>query len=584
MTPTTTLDASRQKQQQAHPPSPSLVETSSPREDKDNGPSTSGVGASNEPIWIPSDVDSDAEDDGDDGQDFDGSRSDATLPSINSLAAQSQPRNPIHADSPSNVFDDIDAVLYVDLTTACAIESDAMTSVVSGTPRSSPHTAVNPPTPAQTSQTPDLEHFSSDQAPCQGRDAPASGTLACHDGIPETPYEYPQRHLSQDTSEGQGLATAERSTVTGDATHVATPIPSSRSTPDPPTPACASQPPTLTPLDMDDAPCRGDDVSVSATPSRQNSIPGAGDVSPKRQPSFETPQGQVHETSDRGSEDVEAHELSEGAPQSSSGARASPSRPLGPITRRRARHQAVHRLVQDDDDSSSDTSNESQGSEYHLDRANLRRDKDYYPSHTEAEEVGLEGDKSDGEDQCPRKRRKVSRFSAGVLRNAAASVERSRRGRPSLRSWGKNTQASGILSPVSSQATSDETQVTAVLASFEEWPLENASLKRITENGKTTFQLQFNWTPCTKHGHASSAVQDRVGLPSTRTRSRAKRASAPRAKYTPQEDDLLIELKEGREMLAWPEIHQRFCEAYPGRSVESLQVHYSTKVKRRKRS
>ncbi|KAK7428975.1 hypothetical protein QQZ08_004487 [Neonectria magnoliae] len=107
MTPTTTLDASRQKQQ-AYPPSPSPAETSSPREDKDNSPSTSSVGASNEPIWIPSNVDSDAEDDRDDGQDFNDSRSDATLPSIDSLAAQSQPRNTIHADSPSKVFDNID--------------------------------------------------------------------------------------------------------------------------------------------------------------------------------------------------------------------------------------------------------------------------------------------------------------------------------------------------------------------------------------------------------------------------------------------------------------------------------------------
>ncbi|KAH8654723.1 hypothetical protein BGZ61DRAFT_524174 [Ilyonectria robusta] len=41
--------------------------------------------------------------------------------------------------------------------------------------------------------------------------------------------------------------------------------------------------------------------------------------------------------------------------------------------------------------------------------------------------------------------------------------------------------------PVSSQATSDETEVRAVLARFEEWPLENASLKRITENSRTTF-------------------------------------------------------------------------------------------------
>ncbi|KAH6983648.1 hypothetical protein BKA56DRAFT_719228 [Ilyonectria sp. MPI-CAGE-AT-0026] len=155
--------------------------------------------------------------------------------------------------------------------------------------------------------------------------------------------------------------------------------------------------------------------------------------------------------------------------------------------------------------------------------------------------------------------------------------------RPSLRSRGKNTQASGILSPASSQATSDETEVRAVLASFEEWPLENSSLKCITENGKTTLQAQFDWTPCTKHGHASSIFQDRVDLPSTRMRSRAKRASAPRAKYTAQEDDLLIELKEGRKMLAWPEIHQRFSKTYSGRSVESLQIHYSMKLKSYKR-
>ncbi|KAH8659707.1 hypothetical protein BGZ61DRAFT_540043 [Ilyonectria robusta] len=284
MTPTTTLNASRQKQQQAHPSSPSPAETSSPCEDKDNDPSTSGVGASNEPIWIPSDVASDSEDD--DGQDFDDSRSDATLPSINSFAAQSQPRHTIHA---------------------------------------------------------------------------------------------------------------------------------------------------------------------------------------------------------------------------------------------------------------------------------------------EAEEMSL-GDESNGEDQFPRKRRRVSRSSASSLRDAAASVERPRRGRPSLRS--RSTR--------SSQAMSDETEVRAVLARFEEWPLENASLKRITENGKTTFQLQFDWTPCT-NGQASSTVRDRVDSPSTQTTGKTKRASAPKIKYTPQENDLLIKLKEGSEMITWPEIHRRFSETYPGRSVDSLQVHYSTKLKGRKR-
>lgn len=235
----------------------------------------------------------------------------------------------------------------------------------------------------------------------------------------------------------------------------------------------------------------------------------------------------------------------------------------------------VHTLVQDDDDSS-DAGNGSQGSQAHPGPAKLRRD----------EETSLEGDESDGDDQSPRKRRKVSRSAAGLPRDAAASVERPRRRRP-LRSRsaqstsrGKSTQANGILSPVSSQATSDDNEARAVLARFEEWPLENASLKRIAENGRTTFQLQFDWTPCTKHGHASSTVRDRVHSPSTQTKARTKRGS--RAKYTAQEDGRLIELKE-RQMLRWPEIHQRFSEAYPGRSVESLQVHYSTKLKGRER-
>ncbi|KAI8677560.1 hypothetical protein NCS56_00646200 [Fusarium sp. Ph1] len=189
--------------------------------------------------------------------------------------------------------------------------------------------------------------------------------------------------------------------------------------------------------------------------------------------------------------------------------------------------------------------------------------------------MSLEGDKSDGGDQCPRKRRKVSRSSASLLRDAAAVVERPRPVRPSLRSRGKPAQASGI-SPASSRATSDDTEARAVLARFEEWPLENASLKRITENGRTNFQLQFDWTPCTKQGHASSAVLDQANSPSTRKRGKGERGS--RAKYTAQEDDLLIKLKKSQ-MLAWPEIHERFSEAYPGRSVEGLQVHYSTKLK-----
>jgi hypothetical protein len=190
----------------------------------------------------------------------------------------------------------------------------------------------------------------------------------------------------------------------------------------------------------------------------------------------------------------------------------SPSRPLGPITRCRAR-QAMYRLVQDDDGGGSDTGSESRGREFHPDQMSLSRDEDYCPSPTEAEPVGLGDHESDGEDECLRKRRKFSRSSASLLCHLAASVERPCRGRPSLRSAstrsthkGKNARASSILSAASGQATSDETEARAVLARFKEWPLKNVVLKHITEDSITTFQLQFDWNPCIKLGHASSAI------------------------------------------------------------------------------
>ncbi|KAL6409880.1 hypothetical protein AUP68_06282 [Ilyonectria robusta] len=49
-----------------------------------------------------------------------------------------------------------------------------------------------------------------------------------------------------------------------------------------PTPAYTLQPSTPTPLNIDDTLYRGNDTSVSATPSRHNSIPRTRNVSPQR--------------------------------------------------------------------------------------------------------------------------------------------------------------------------------------------------------------------------------------------------------------------------------------------------------------
>ncbi|KAI5465115.1 hypothetical protein BGZ63DRAFT_169921 [Mariannaea sp. PMI_226] len=162
-----------------------------------------------------------------------------------------------------------------------------------------------------------------------------------------------------------------------------------------------------------------------------------------------------------------------------------------------------------------------------------------------------EGEQSDYDDrQRSRKRRRVSKLSTGSTSWTTRRDDHSR--------------ASRIPSPVPLQPRSLEDEG-AVLAKFEEWPLENVVLKRVTQHGKTTFQIQFDWTPCTEH----------------RQMCKAKRTSAPKAKYTPQEDALLIKLKKSREKLTWPEIHQRFNEAFPegDRSQGCLQVRYSTKLK-----
>ena len=127
--------------------------------------------------------------------------------------------------------------------------------------------------------------------------------------------------------------------------------------------------------------------------------------------------------------------------------------------RRHSHRQAANRSTHYDDDSDSNADGDSQGSE-DLDDTNSPCDEDYCSSLTTGEERGQESETSDEGEQCPRKRRRVSKSSTGLMRHAAASAKRSRQGRGSQRYGARLTngrhrsQASGILSPASSQATS----------------------------------------------------------------------------------------------------------------------------------
>ncbi|KAF2175201.1 hypothetical protein K469DRAFT_684393 [Zopfia rhizophila CBS 207.26] len=91
-----------------------------------------------------------------------------------------------------------------------------------------------------------------------------------------------------------------------------------------------------------------------------------------------------------------------------------------------------------------------------------------------------------------------------------------------------------------------------------EWPIQG--FLRRKKNGH--YAIEFSLNHC---HHQLPPPVDSV-----------KQAQRPRPRFTAEEDALLIELKE-EQGLPWKRIRKRF----PGRTVGSLQVHYSTKLKDR---
>ncbi|KAH6866156.1 hypothetical protein B0T10DRAFT_74951 [Thelonectria olida] len=456
-------------------------------------------------------------------------------------------------------------------------DSNATYVDVTESQKSEPHSAVGSPTPAHESSGPYLTHPDLNGNSCDN--APASDTPTCHETIPESPRGSPG-NLTLDSPEGQDLAivdTTKPGAVDNGAILIGIAT-SSQSASDPSTSAHTSQPLILAPLETAEVSENSGDVPISAAPS-SCSVPGTRDASSERQLSSETSQVQGLAMTGCESNDVEVQAQTATSGLSSE-IQELPSPSQTPITRRRSRRRAALKSIRYDDGSDSDADGHSRRSE-DSNRKNLRHKG--YSSDLAAEESDPEGETSGEDEQCLRKRRRVSKSSTGSIRHAAASDKGRASRRYSTRptKWDNRSRTSRIASPPLSQTPC--TEVGAVLARFEEWPLENVSLKRIMENGRTTFQLQFDWTPCTEREHASSPDRSCADSPSRRTVRRAKRASATRVRYTTAEDGLLIKLKED-DRLAWPEIHQRFSETYPGRSVESLQVHYSTKIKNRERS
>ncbi|KAK2672740.1 hypothetical protein RAB80_012820 [Fusarium oxysporum f. sp. vasinfectum] len=148
------------------------------------------------------------------------------------------------------------------------------------------------------------------------------------------------------------------------------------------------------------------------------------------------------------------------------------------ISRRRCRQTSphTHMTIQDKD---SDADTESSDGEDRLDVKECIHVEEYRPSLTDASGDDSEDDFK--ELQC-RKRRRVTRSQQLSTRRTAQLPK------------GRRISVRESESPAPSQTSSVPSDA-GIFARFEEWPLRNVSLKRITEEDKTTFQLQFDWTP-----------------------------------------------------------------------------------------
>ncbi|KAK7402472.1 hypothetical protein QQX98_011773 [Neonectria punicea] len=208
-------------------------------------------------------------------------------------------------------------------------------------------------------------------------------------------------------------------------------------------------------------------------------------------------------------------------------------------------------MVQDKD---GDTDTEGSGSEDGLDVPERGRDEDYCPSPPEVQGYDS-GDDPENEELNRRKRRKVS-LSPYASTLSALSSRQIRSTRSAARSPRRRRTSHSLAIP----QTAVPSDVSACVARFEEWPLRNVSLKRITEGNRTTFQLQFEWTPESNQLHAQTSVphpEDRelaMSLPPKTTSSGGK--------WTTKEENIVRTMRQaGR---SWAEIHRAPSTSFSG--------------------
>ena len=129
----------------------------------------------------------------------------------------------------------------------------------------------------------------------------------------------------------------------------------------------------------------------------------------------------------------------------------------------------------------------------------------------------------------------------------------------------------------------------APVAEYQEWPFQGF-LKRTRIGNETTYNLEFQLSHILEHLHLP-VLSEALGMRSKETPAEATtphntgthskvylakvRPQIKRVRWTPEEHAKILEMRE-EDGCSWEEIHA----ALPHRTKETIQVRYSTKLKR----
>jgi hypothetical protein len=130
----------------------------------------------------------------------------------------------------------------------------------------------------------------------------------------------------------------------------------------------------------------------------------------------------------------------------------------------------------------------------------------------------------------------------------------------------------------------------ALVAEYQEWPFQGF-LKRTRIRNKTTYNLEFQLPHVPEHLHlpipskalglrsdketSAETVTPHDASAHSKMHPAAVRPQIKRVRWAPEEDATILKMRE-EDGCSWEEIHA----ALPHRTIETIQVHYSTKLKK----